>query len=97
MNNTFKFPKNFSARLNCAFQSPITNLQFESNAIFLASASLTKSFKDKRWRLTLSGWNVFDSYRQTQQRNSEKFALKAQTRHQPYVSFSVKYQFNNQK
>ncbi|VEJ19850.1 outer membrane beta-barrel family protein [Capnocytophaga canimorsus] len=97
MNNTFKFPKNFSARLNCAFQSPITNLQFESNAIFLASASLTKSFKDNRWQLTLSGWNVFDSYRQTQQRNSEKFALKDQTRYQPYVSFSVKYQFNNQK
>ncbi|GIM49984.1 outer membrane beta-barrel family protein [Capnocytophaga stomatis] len=97
MNNTFQFPKDFSARLNCAFQSPITDLQFESNAIFLASASLTKSLKNKRWQLTLSGWNVFDSNRQTQQRNGEKFALKTQTRVHPYVAFSVKYQFNNQR
>lgn len=97
MNNTFKLPRSFSFRLNAGYQSPTMGLQNEMDGIFLANASLTKSWQENRWSLSVFGSNIFDSHRYTQTRIGENFSTHTKMVYRPYVGFTLKYQFNNQK
>lgn len=97
LNQTFKLPRNFSARLNTEYQSGQKGLQYDNGGYFLASASLTKSWAENRWQVSISGWNVIDSYRNTSKIIQENFSLRTDNVYHPYFSLGVKYQFNNQK
>lgn len=97
LNQTFKLPRNFSARLNTEYQSGQKGLQYDNGGYFLASASLTKSWAGNRWQVSISGWNVIDSYRNTSKIIQENFSLRTDNVYHPYFSLGVKYQFNNQK
>lgn len=97
MNNTFKLPRNFSFRLNAGYQSPTIGLQKEINGIFVANASLTKSWQKNRWSLSVFGSNIFDSHRYTQINTGDNFFIHTKMAYRPYVGFTLKYQFNNQK
>lgn len=97
MNNTFKLPRSFSFRLNAGYQSPTMGLQNEMDGILVANASLTKSWQENRWSLSVFGSNIFDSHRYTQTRTGENFSTYTKMAYRPYVGFTLKYQFNNQK
>ncbi|GIM60979.1 TonB-dependent receptor [Capnocytophaga canis] len=97
LNHTLRLPRNFLLRVNMGYQSPTKDLQNNVEAIFLTNASFTKTWKDNRWSLSLFGSNVFDSYRYTKTNVGENFSKQTKMTYRPYVGFSLKYQFNNQK
>lgn len=97
LNQSFKFPKDFSLRLNVAYQSPTKGFQYENEGVFLATTSLTKSWRENRWQVSASFWNFLDSYRQTTQSQGEQFLLRTHNIYRPYASFSVRYRFNRQR
>ena len=97
INQTFKLPHYFLFRFNTEFQSDIFGLQYDTQGYVLGSASLTKSWNENRWQVSISGWNVFDSYQQTHKSNGEKFSFRTNNIYHSYFTIAIKYQFNNQK
>ncbi|MDO4229873.1 MAG: outer membrane beta-barrel family protein [Capnocytophaga sp.] len=97
LNQTFKLPFDISLRLNASYQSPTTGLQIEQEGIFLAHASLTKSWKNGKWQASLYGNNILDTYRYTAKNTGENFNSITHIVYKPFVGFTLKYRFDNQR
>ena len=97
MNNSFTLPKNFILKWDVKYQSPRITAQSERDGYCYSNLAIKKSFKDNRWQVMVSWWNVFNTYKYKLVSEGANFNIKTTHKEKPYLSFKLTYSFNNQK
>jgi hypothetical protein len=97
VNNTFLLPKNFTLKWDVIYQSPMITAQSKRDAYVYSNLAVKKGFKDNQWSVVLSWANIFNSIRYSSISKGTDFYIKESYIQEPYVSFKVSYNFDNQK
>lgn len=96
INNTFVLPRDFSIKWDLNYQSPIITAQSNQEGFFYSNLAIKKTFKEKRWDLTLAIYNIFNSIKYSSYETGENFEIVNDYFIKPTVSIKVSYNFNNQ-
>lgn len=97
LNNTFKLPAKFSIKFDMYYYSAVQGIQIEQDGYFLANISIDKRFRNDRWRVGISWYDMFFSNNHRTITKGIDFYTWDNYREKPYVSFRIGYYFNNQK
>lgn len=97
INTSFQLPQNFTLKFDVNYISPIVTAQDKRDGCFYSNLALKKSFLDNKWQLMISYSNVFNSINYNIKSQSTDFTSNQYFAREPYVSFKVSFNFDNQE
>jgi len=96
LNNTFKISNTFSFRYNLTYKSPSVTAQLDREAYWYSDMSLRKTFDDRKWQVSLSWFNVFNTINYHTISQGEGFYIDSHFEKDPYITLKVTYRLDNQ-
>ena len=96
LNNTFKLSKTFTLRYNLTYRSPSVNAQLDREAYWYSDMSLRKYFDNRKWQVSLSWFNVFNTIKYHTISEGEGFYVDSYFEKDPYVTLKITYRLDNQ-
>ncbi|SFU27149.1 Outer membrane receptor proteins, mostly Fe transport [Pustulibacterium marinum] len=96
-NNTFEVSDDFSIQYYMSYSGPFQGAQEKRDGFFYASLGVKKTFFDDRWKVNLTGSNIFDTQQYDVVTQGTDFSRISNYRNIPYLTLKIGYTFDNQE